>query len=303
MTLKMGLAEWIMLITLSIVWGGSFLFVGIAVEDLPPMTIVLIRVGCSALLLHLILKIQGISFPVEIKILTAFLILGLFNNVIPFTLIVWGQTHLASGLASILNATTPIFAVVVAHFYTSDEKLKPHKFAGVILGFLGVVIMIGADVFADIGNDVFAQIAVLLAALSYAISGIFGRRFGKMRISPINVATGQVTASSLIILPMVIVMDQPWTLPMPGRETLLSLVGLVVLSTVLAYILYFKILERAGATNLLLVTFLVPISAIFFGITILDEALTWRQMIGALVIMSGLVMIDGRVLPNLKQNK
>lgn len=301
MALKMGLAEWIMLITLSIVWGGSFLFVGIAVDDLPPMTIVLIRVGFSALILHLILKIQGISFPSEIKILTAFLILGLFNNVIPFTLIVWGQTHLASGLASILNATTPIFAVIVAHFYTSDEKLKPHKFGGVILGFLGVVIMIGADVFADVGNDVFAQVAILLAALSYAVSGIFGRRFGKMKISPINVATGQVTASSLIILPMVIVMDEPWTLPMPGHETLLSLTGLVLLSTVLAYILYFKILERAGATNLLLVTFLVPISAILFGITILDEALTWSQIIGALVIMSGLVMIDGRVLPKLKR--
>lgn len=301
--MKMNAIEWGMLIALSLLWGGSFLFVGIAVEDTPPLTIVMGRVTISAILLHIILRVLGHKFPTNASILIAFGVMGLLNNVIPFTLITLGQTHIASGLASILNATTPIFTVIVAHVFTSDEKLNLQKSIGVFLGFTGVAIMIGLDALSAIGSDIWAQFAVLFAALSYAFAGIYGKKFKKMKVAPLTVATGQVTASSFLMLPMVLLFDQPWQQATPQLSSLLALLALAVFSTVFAYILFFNILERAGATNLLLVTFLIPPSAILFGIVILDEVLHPNQILGIVIIMMSLIAIDGRLLKRLVADK
>lgn len=284
-----------MIITLSILWGGSFFFAGVAVQELPTFTIVVTRVGLAALMLLLFMKIRGIPFPTDTGVLAAFAAMGFLNNVVPFSLIVWGQSHIASGVASILNATTPLFAVVIAHLITSDEKLTPSKFIGVISGIIGVAVMIGGEAVQSLGADVLAQVAILGAAISYSFAGIFGRRFKRMGISPVATATGQVTASSIILIPVMLFVDQPWLLPMPGTDTLLSLIGLAGLSTACAYILYFKILETTGATNLMLVTFLIPPSAIFLGIMFLNESIELRHIAGMALIGGGLAAIDGRL--------
>lgn len=288
-------AEWAMIITLSILWGGSFFFVGVAVNDLPTLTIVVARVGLAAIILMIVMQIRGTPIPLGLPVWGAFLVMGFLNNAVPFLLIVWGQSHIASGVASILNATTPLFAVVIAHAITSDEKITPLKFTGVVFGIIGVAAMFGGEAVASLGADVLAQVAILGAAISYSFAGIFGRRFRAMGITPIATATGQVTASSLVLLPVMLMVDQPWTLPMPGIDTVLSLIALAGLSTALAYILYFKILETAGATNLMLVTFLVPVSAIMLGIGFLNEVLEFRHIVGMALIAAGLAAIDGRL--------
>lgn len=292
---RMGSIEWVLLIALSVLWGGSFFFVGVAVAELPPFTIVLLRVTIAALALHLASRVLGVAMPWDAQAWLTFFGMGLLNNAIPFSLIVWGQTQIASGLASILNATTPLFTVLVAHVLTADERLTRARLAGVLLGIAGVVVMIGPAAMAELGRDVLAQLAILAAALSYACAGVFGRRFKRMGVAPLATATGQVSASSLLILPLALVVDRPWTMPMPGIMALAAILGLALLSTALAYYLFFRILAAAGAVNLLLVTFLIPVSAILLGCLVLGEVLTVAQVAGMALIGAGLASIDGRI--------
>ncbi len=299
----MTLMTWAMLVALSLLWGGSFLFVGVAVAELPPFTIVVLRVGLAALTLLLFLRLTGRRVPGKLGVWSAFLGMGVLNNVIPFCLIVWGQTQIASGLASILNAMTPIFTVLVAHVLTADERLGPAKAIGVALGFLGVTVMIGWDALTGLGTAVLAQLAILGAAISYAFAGVYGRRFRAMEIDPVTTATGQVTCSTLVLLPVALIVDQPWQLAMPSLGTLVSIVALAVLSTAVAYVLYFRILAAAGATNLLLVTFLIPPSAILMGWAVLAEALSPQHFAGLALILLGLAAIDGRLLPRRLQRR
>ncbi|MDL2399045.1 DMT family transporter [Rhizobium mayense] len=293
---SMGAAEWGMLFGLSILWGGSFFFNGILVHELPLFTIVAARVALAAIALHVIVRMTGQAMPRDGQTWAAFFGMGVLNNAIPFLLIVWGQTHIASGLASILNATTPLFAVVVAHFLTADEKMTGNRLIGVVVGFAGVALMIGPSVLSSLGSNVLAQLAVLGAAFSYSLAGIFGRRFRRMGLAPIIPAAGQVTASSVLLLPVALVVDHPWTLNMPSTETWIALAGLAILSTAIAYVLFFRILATAGATNLMLVTFLIPVSAILLGALILGEQLQPKHFIGMAMIAVGLAAIDGRLL-------
>ncbi len=292
----MSQTEWLLLILLSIVWGGSFFFVGVAVDVLPPLTIVALRVSLAAVALLAVVYFTGLRMPANPKIWIAFIFMGILNNVIPFSLIVWGQTHIASGLASILNATTPMFTIVAAHFLTKDEKMTKHKIIGVTIGVAGVVIMLGHEALRGLGDSVFAQLAVLGAAISYAFAGIFGRRFAQAGIKPVVTATGQVTASSLLLIPLAVFYDKPFLLPMPGLEIWLAVLGLALISTAFAYILYFRILSTAGATNLLLVTLLIPVSAILLGTAVLGEQLEHKHMLGIGLISIGLLAIDGKIV-------
>ena len=287
--------EWAMLLTLSVVWGGSFFFNEIAVRQLPVFTVVVCRVALAAVILQMVLRLTGQRLPRGGRVWAAFFGMGMLNNVIPFSLIVAGQQHVASGVASILNAATPLFGVIFAHLLTQDERLTPLKLAGVIVGFLGVAVMIGPDAISGLGGHLGAQMMILAGAASYAFAGIFGRRFKAMGVSPMATATGQVIASSIILLPLVLVIDRPWTLPAPGWDAIAALIGVAAISTAFAYFLYFRILATAGATNLLLVTFLIPISAILLGTAFLSEALLPRQIAGMALIGLGLSLIDGRL--------
>lgn len=291
---QMGAGEWGMLLALSALWGGSFFFNEIAVRQLPVFSVVVARVVLAALILLAVMRLSGQSMPKDRRIWAAFFAMGLLNNVIPFSLIVAGQQSLASGIASILNASTPLFTVIFAHFLTADERMTPTRLVGVLTGFLGVAVMIGPAALRGMGGDLGAQLMCLGGALSYALAGIYGRRFRAMGVTPIQTATGQVAASSVILIPLMLIVDRPWTLPMPGADAMTALIGVAALSTALAYLLYFRILATAGATNLLLVTFLIPVSAILLGTLFLGEALLPRHITGMALIGLGLAAIDGR---------
>lgn len=286
--------EWGMLFALSLLWGGSYFFTGVAVREMPTLTVVVGRVAIAAVILLAVLWLSGVPIRTSPKLWRAFFGMGLLNNVVPFCLIVWGQSQVASGIAAILNATTPLFGVLVAHFLTTDEKLTGGRISGVLIGMLGVAVLVGLDVASALGNNLLAQCAFLGAALSYAFAGIFGRQFLRMGITPIETAAGQVTASSVLLVPLMLVVDRPWELAMPSAAAIMALIGIAVLSTALAYIIYFKILATAGATNLLLVTMLIPVSAILLGAAFLGEILEPKHFAGMALIGLGLAAIDGR---------
>ncbi len=292
---EMAKSEWLMLGALSLLWGGSFLFNGILVKAWPTVTIVTARVGLAAIALWIIVRLAGIAVPRSREAWLAFLGMGILNNVIPFTLIVWGQTHIASGLAAILNATTPLFGVLVAHVLTPDEKLTANKVAGLLIGIGGVAVMMGPSVLGHVGNDVWGELAVLGAALSYAFAGVFGRRFKRMGMPPLLPAAGQVTMSAFLLLPVALIVDRPFSLPAPGAEAISALLGLALLSTAFAYVLFFRILATAGVTNLMLVTILIPPSAVVLSAIVLGEQLELRHGLGMVLIALGLVAIDGRL--------
>ena len=288
--------EWMLLVLLSVVWGGSFFFNGIALREFPTLSIVTARVGLAALALLFLMKMLGQGFQLNRQILKAFFGMSFLNNVVPFSLIVWGQQHIASGVASILNATTPLFTMLVAHWFTTDEKINPRRLLGVLTGMGGVGLMMGLDSMESSGFHLLGQSAILLAAFSYGFAGVYGKRFAQLGISPLATATGQLCASSMILIPLTLWIDQPWTMAMPSIEGMGSLLGIALLSTALAYVIYFRLLKTAGATNLLLVTLLIPVSAIILGVFLLDESLELQHLSGMAVISLGLLIMDGRLL-------
>jgi len=289
----MGAPEWIALLALSSLWGGSFFFYKVLVQELPPFTVVLGRVSIAALALHLLLLARRDPLILTLQQWKSFLVLGLLNNVIPFSLIAFGEIRIASGSAAILNATTPIFTILVAHFLTSDEKITAAKGVGVLAAFLGVAVLIGPAALSGFGQgDLLGDAACLLAAAVYSLGAIFGRRF--KGIPPLKIATAQVTAATIILIPLTALVDRPWALPMPSPGAWAALLAIALLSTSLAYLLFFRILAVAGATNLVLVTFLLPGSALILGALFLDETVTLRALMGLALIGLGLAAIDGR---------
>ena len=298
--MKMDAFDWMMLITLATVWGGSFLFNAILVAELPVITIVAIRVTVAALALWGFARVTGRKIPTRPQVWGALLILGVLNNAIPFSLIVQGQTQITSGLASILNATTPLFTILVAGFFLTDERFSILRVLGVIVGFSGVILMVGPEALGGLGADFWAQLCALGAALSYGFASVFGRRFRELKVDPVMVATGQVTMSSLVLWPIALWSDGPQDILDLSFNAAASMFGLAVLCTSFAYIVYFLILERAGATNISLVTFLVPISAIILGVLVLGESIFIKEIIGMTLIGLGLAIIDGRLFQRLR---
>ncbi len=291
---SVSLNDWLLIILLAGIWGGSFLFGRILMIEWPPMTVVFLRVFLAAVTLWLFLWITKKQFPKDVTLIKGILVMGILNNVIPFSLILIGQKEIGSGLAAVVNAMTPIWTLIIANSFTADEKFSKNKIAGITLGFLGVAILIGADFIQGFTASAWAQGAVLGATISYGFAGVWGKRF--KRQDPIIVSTGQLTASSLIMLPLVFILEEPFSLSTPSIEMLISLLALAILCTSFAYVLYFKILSSAGATHASLVTFLVPISAIVLGIIWLNETLTTSNILGMILIILGLALIDGRVL-------
>jgi drug/metabolite transporter (DMT)-like permease len=290
----MGPLEWAMLVALSVLWGSSFFFVAVAVRELPPLTIVGLRIGIAALALWTLLPALGLSMPRDRKAWRLFFGIGLLNTVLPSCMTVWAQTHIGPGVAAILNATTPMFTVIIAHFLTPDEKLTFPRLLGVVVGFIGVAVMFGGAALRSLGVNVVAELAILMAAIAYAFAGVLGLRFKAMGITPISAATGLATASALLLLPVMVIAEKPWTHPVPDGATIAAILGLALVSTVVGYILYYHILATAGATNLLLVAFLAPVSAIMLGAIVLGERLEPKHFAGMGLIGLGLMVIDGR---------
>jgi drug/metabolite transporter (DMT)-like permease len=285
--------DWSLLAALSVLWGGSFFFNGLVLRELPPFTLVLLRVVIAALILLPVLYAHRLAFPKGWTGWRPYFLVALFNNVLPFSLIVTGQTYIPSGLASILNATTPLFTVLVMAA-AGEEKLIVRRVAGVIVGLIGVIVLRGGGLGFESGQGL-GILLCLAAALSYGISALIARR-ALSDSPPLATATFQLMASSLMMAVVAGIFERPWQLPVPGAVTWLAVLGLAALSTALAYIVFFQILRRSGATNVMLVTLLVPVTAILLGAFVLGEHISPREIIGALVIGSALLLIDGRVL-------
>jgi drug/metabolite transporter (DMT)-like permease len=285
--------DWSLLGLLSILWGGSFFFNGVILKELPPLTLVFLRVALGAVMLLPLLWLYRIRLPNGLSGWKPFFAIGLLNNVLPFSLIVIGQTYIASGLASILNATTPLFTVVVMAL-AGEEKLRAYRIAGVVAGLIGVAILHGDGLGFESGQGI-GILLCLAAALSYGLSALLARRL-LANSPPLGTATFQMLASAVMMTPVAALVERPWQLPMPGPTTWLAVIGLAALSTALAYIVFFQILRHSGATNVMLVTLLIPVTAILLGYLVLGEKISAQEIAGALVIGSALLLIDGRVL-------
>lgn len=297
---RMTLATWGLLALLGLIWGGSFFFARIAIQHVPAFTLVLLRVALAALALHIYIFGRYDIYR-ELKARwPQFLLLGLINNAIPHTFIFLGQTQIGAGLAAILNATTPVWTVLIANALTQDEKLSVAKIVGCLLGLTGTAVLIGPSALPGLtqaGSNIplWALLFPVAAAISYGFAATYGKRFRGLA-APVT-AAGQLTASTLIMLPLSLIVDQPWQLAFPPMTSVLAILALALLSTAYGYILFFRIMSRAGATNTSLVTLLVPPSAIFLGFLFLGETLEQTDIAGMLLIAAGLVVLDGRLLP------
>lgn len=294
----MTLHEWGLLGGLSMLWGGSYLFNALAVREVPVFTVVAYRAVLGALALHLALRVFRIPFPLDRKALRAYAGMAILNGALPFSLIVFGQTRVPSGIASILNSTTPIFTMLLAHVFLGNEKMDRRRVTGVMMGFAGVVILFSDRLGAGTG-EMIALVACLLASLSYGFSNIYGRTFIPPGTPPLALAAGQLMLAACILAPLALIFDAPFSRPLPSMTALGAMTGLGLLSTAVAYVLFFRILTRAGATNVSLVTLLIPCSAIMLGAVVLGETLTMRAFLGLAVIACGLLVIDGRLLRRL----
>ncbi len=284
--------QWGLLGLLAVLWGGAFFFSKVALGELPPFTVVLARFGLAAVALLLVVRVSGHRMPRDRATWGGFVVLGLLNNFIPFSLIAWGQVHITSGLASILNATTPLFTAVVAHA-VGQERLDTHRVAGVLLGLAGVAVLIGPGALRHLGAHTWSELAIVGAAVSYAFAGTYGRRFRAMpAVVPV---AGMLTTSAAMALPIALWVDRPWHFA-PSAAVWGALLGLALLSTALGFLLYFKLLSSAGATNVMLVTLLVPVTAMLLGSLVLGEPITLTALAGMALIAAGLLAIDGRLV-------
>jgi drug/metabolite transporter (DMT)-like permease len=291
---KPSATAWALILVLGLIWGGSFFFARIAVKEVPPFTLVFFRLFLAALALHIYLHGRhGLYETLRLR-WREFAVMGFVNNALPHTLIFFGQTEIGAGLASILNATTPIFTVLIANRFTTDEKLTTAKLAGCIAGLAGTAVLIGPGLTNAASVPLWALVLPVLAAISYGVAGTYGKRFRGLA-APVS-ATGQLTASSLMMLPVCLIADQPWSLPMPSLHAVSAILGLALLSTAFAYLLFFRILAMAGATNASLVTLVVPPSAILLGVIFLGERLESTDLAGMALIGLGLIILDGRLL-------
>ncbi len=278
-----------LLVVLAAVWGASFLFIKVAVADIPPLTLVAGRVllGCLALLL--LLRLVGQALPRDRRLWLDFFVVALVGNVVPFFLIAWGELEIDSALAAILMGATPIAAVLLAHALTADEKLTPGKLAGVSLGFCGVVVLVGPEALRGLGRELWAQLAIVAAGCGYALGGIYTRRRGLTRLPPSVIACGVLLASSALVLPLALVLERPWRLA-PGPDSLLALLALGLLSTGAAYLVLFRLLARAGVTFVALNNYLVPLFGMLLGALLLGEAVppTALAALGLILLGVGL---------------
>jgi drug/metabolite transporter (DMT)-like permease len=291
---KLDAAAWTMLLVLSVLWGGSFLYVKVALAELPPVTIVALRVVIGGAFLIVMLHLKGLALPRDPALWRAFGILALLNTLVPFVLIAWGQREISAGLAAILNAATPLWTIMLAHFLTDDERMNVRRSTGVVIGFGGVIVLVGPEALAGIGASVLAQLACVLATISYGFALIWARRFRGMDGSV--VASGQFICAAPAAVALACLVDRPWALPMPGQATVAAILALALFSTAFGYLVYFRLMQRSGAGNASLVTMLIPPSAMLLGSQFLNERPEPVGLAGFAMIAVGLAIVDGRVL-------
>ena len=289
----MPLSQWLLLVLLAVMWSIGYTFVGFALRELPPITVVLGRLSIAALILVVVVQASGLAWPRGVAGWWPYAVMAMFNNVIPFILVARGQLDIASGLGSVIVATTPLWVLVLTKLFRPGERIGGMQIVGILLGVAGVAVLFGPEALAGRGTMLIGMTLSLIGAISYGCAGVWGARF--RGVPPLLSSCCQLICSSLIVLVLCIGADRPWTLPMPGALTIASLIALAVVSTALAYLVFYRVLAVAGGTNVMLVTLIMPPMSILFGIVLLGEAFELRYAVGAVVIASGLVVIDGRL--------
>jgi drug/metabolite transporter (DMT)-like permease len=280
------------LLFLAALWGPSFLFIKVAVGEIPPFTLMLGRVGIAGILLYLILLAQGrqlLPFGPKWGHLA---VMALVQNAIPFVLFGWGEQYIDSGLAAILNGTTPLFTLILAHLFTSDDRLTPIKAIGTLIGFGGLLVLIGPSLLAGVRASTWGLLAVTGASASYGVAIIYSRRHLR-GLPPMVGPTTQLLLAALFLLPVSLLVEQPFSLPAPSWPALGSLIALSVFGTALAFVIYYLLIERASATYVSMVTYLVPIFGVILGVLILNEQLGWNAYLGCALILLGVMIVNG----------
>lgn len=293
--LRMGAVEWGLIALQSTLWGSSYFFIAVVKSEVPALSIAAFRtLPAAAVLLAIVLSL-GYRLPATLAEWRLFIGFSVFNTVLPFLLIVWGQSRTTGGMAAILNATAPLFGIFLAHLLTHDERLSWTKAAGIVVGISGVAILMGRDVLAGASSDLVARLALIAAPLCYVCANIFVRR----RLGgypPFVIAVMQMLGAVLVAVPLALVLDRPWEGPLPSAMAVAAIVGMGVLGSALPSLCHFTVLQRAGATNASLVTLIMPLTPIMLGWVFLGERLSATDIAGALVIAAALVIIDGRLL-------
>lgn len=290
----MSARDWAILVICAVCWGSAYTFNRILVGELPALSITCGRILVAIAFLLAIMRLQGIALPRDAASWKPFFLFTLFSNVVPFLFILRGQKETASGLAAVIGATTPVFVILIAHVFTPDERLTPRKLGGVAAGVLGVAIVVGPEALAGWSSGVTAKLCLVFAAFLYAAGAIYSRRI--VGVPALAMAAMQMICGAVITLPLVLLIDQPWSRPMPSTQALLALAGTGIFASSLSAIAYFHLLKRAGATYAVLVTLLVPVAPIVLGVLLFGERLLWREIAGGLVIAAALAIIDGRAL-------
>lgn len=291
--------EWVLLFVLAAMWGSSFLFNKIALRELPHFSLVCIRLIFATAFLSVLTLAFGHSLRLPARTWRRLALMGFLNNFLPYNFTTYGQSHIGAGLAAILAASAPLFVVVLAHFFTRDEPMTLRRIGGVLVGMVGVAVIMGPVAVSRIDSQLLAQASILCSAFAIALAGVYGRAFDG--VPPMVSATGQAACSMLMMIPISLFADHPWTLAMPGPATWASVLGLAFIGAGIAYVIFFHLLASAGSTNVVLVNLLVPVSAVMFGVAFLDEKIETRHFAGMLLIAAGLAAIDGRVLSWLRR--
>jgi drug/metabolite transporter (DMT)-like permease len=280
-----------LLLLLALIWGSSFTLIKVAIPTIPPFTMVAARVSIAAVLLLIIATAQGHALPRQGSVWAAFLVQGLLQSALPFTLISWGEAHITSGLAGVLNATPPMFVLAIA--MTSGrgrQTVSGRKIIGVALGLAGVTVTIGFDALAGIGTAApLAQAAVLGASLCYALAPIWGQRFSKL--PAIVTAAGAMSCAAILMLPAAALLERPWTLAPPPAHAIAAVIALAVVCTALAMVIYFRLIRTLGPLGTTSGSYLRAGFAVVLGTTLLGESFTWSILAGMALILAGVVAV------------
>ncbi len=287
----MKLKEWAAFIVLGLIWGSSFLWIKVGVEDITPFVLVMFRVSFGLLALLVVMYLQRQSFPRDRATIMKFVFMGVFNTVIPFLLITWGETRIDSSLASILNAAVPLFVIIIGHFWLHDEKITGPRLTGLIIGFLGVIVLVLQDFNPNtLQGDILGQLAVLLATLSYAVALVFSRKYLR-GTKPVVQSTMILVVATAVMWVVTPVVDRPLVLPSTPL-TWLAVIWLGVLGLCVAYLLFFYLNNVWGPTRASLVTYVFPVVGMFLGLIFLNEPLTWNMIVGAALVVGGIVVVN-----------
>jgi drug/metabolite transporter (DMT)-like permease len=297
-TPQIGPKEWLVIAGLSLVWGGSFLLIELGLTGFGPLALVFLRMSLAIPLMLLAMRWMGLHLPRDRRSWFHLSLLGFLNVAFPMALFFLAQTRIDSSLASILNATTPMWGVVFAHYFIRDEPATFPKIIGVLTGFAGIVLMIGPTTLQGIGDDVLAQMACLLATACFAASAVYARRLGAS-IAPVSIATGQIITASIMLAPLPLLFEAPFASGMPPSTAVFAVLTMAIASTSIAYLLFFWLIDRVGVGHSMLIALLMPAVAIVLGVTILGEELRDAQIGGMILILAGIIIIDGRIITRL----